>query len=128
MELRVDLEDFDGEKRWAKYELFHIDDSAGKYRLKLGNYTGDAGDSLSFHNNESFSTKDADNDSSDKNCAKRRKGAWWYDSCSDSNLNGFQHEGSYKGSKREGITWYKFRGNNYSLKSTLLSVRPRFRN
>ncbi|MCL4125629.1 UNVERIFIED_CONTAM: hypothetical protein GTU68_014665 [Idotea baltica] len=92
MELRVDLEDFDGEKRWAKYELFHIEDSAGKYRLKLGDYTGDAGNSLSYHNNESFSTKDADNDSDDyQNCAETRQGAWWYNGCTDSNLNGFQH-------------------------------------
>ncbi|MCL4161097.1 UNVERIFIED_CONTAM: hypothetical protein GTU68_018531 [Idotea baltica] len=128
MEVRVDLEDFDGEKRWAKYDLFHIEDKAGKYKLKLGNYTGDAEDSLSYSNNESFSTKEVDNDSSDQNCAETRRGAWWYADCTRSNLNGFQHRGSYEGENREGITWKFFRGFNYSLKSTLLSVRPRFRN
>ncbi|MCL4154074.1 UNVERIFIED_CONTAM: hypothetical protein GTU68_059374 [Idotea baltica] len=116
------------EKRWAKYDLFHIEDSTGKYRLKLGNYTGDAGDSLSYSNNEPFSIKGADNDSSDQNCAEVRKGGWWYKNCTETNLNGFQHRGSFEGKNKEGITWYKFRGHSYSLKSTLLSVRPRFRN
>ncbi|MCL4163804.1 UNVERIFIED_CONTAM: hypothetical protein GTU68_059073 [Idotea baltica] len=127
MELRVDLEDFDGEKRWAKYDLFHIEDSAGKYRLKLG----DAGDALSIDSDQQFSTKDADHDSSSRlNCAEECKGAWWYKDCSHSNLNGFQHRGSYESSEFDfdGIFWYEFRGSDYSLKSTQLSVRPRLEN
>ncbi|MCL4171030.1 UNVERIFIED_CONTAM: hypothetical protein GTU68_039362 [Idotea baltica] len=131
MELRVDLEDFEGEKRWAKYDLFHIEDSAGKYRLKLGNYQGDAGDSLSYDKDQPFSTKDADHDSySGGNCAEVCKGAWWYGFCSYSNLNGFQHRGSYERSAidYDGIFWSEFRGWNYSLKSTQLSVRPQLQN
>ncbi|MCL4136638.1 UNVERIFIED_CONTAM: hypothetical protein GTU68_013281 [Idotea baltica] len=132
MELRADLEDFDGEKGWAKYDLFHIQDSAGKYRLKIGHYQGDAGDHLSYNNNAQFTTKDSDHDShSSYNCAKRQKGAWWYWSCSSSNLNGFQHRGSYErdsSSWYDGIFWDEFRGWDYSLKSTQMSVRPRLQN
>ncbi|MCL4138779.1 UNVERIFIED_CONTAM: hypothetical protein GTU68_002479 [Idotea baltica] len=130
MELRVDLEDFDGKKRWAKYDLFHIEDSAGKYRLKLGGYQGNAGDSLSYDNDQQFSTRNCDYDSSSsRNCAELRKGAWWYNACSYSNLNGFQHRESYESaSNNGGIFWYEFRGFDYSLKSTQLSVRPRLEN
>ncbi|MCL4165371.1 UNVERIFIED_CONTAM: hypothetical protein GTU68_031219, partial [Idotea baltica] len=111
--------------------LFHIQDSAGKYRLKLGYYHGDAGDSLKYDNEHPFTTKDADHDShSGGNCAEVRKGAWWYKNCSLSNLNGFQHRGSYEKytTRKDGIFWKAFRGYEYSLKSTQLSVRPRLEN
>ncbi|MCL4151378.1 UNVERIFIED_CONTAM: hypothetical protein GTU68_066286 [Idotea baltica] len=127
MELRVTLEDFEGDKRWVKYDRFYIEDSAGKYRLKLGDYTNNTGESLSYHNNQQFSTKYADNDRSGRNCAEEHRGAWWYKDCSYSNLNGFPFKGFYSpsGHSFKGIVWHGFRGHTYSLKTTLLSVRPR---
>ena len=51
--------------------------------------TGNADDSLDFHNQMQFTTKDDDNDANDGvNCATRWKGAWWYEDCYRSNLNG----------------------------------------
>ena len=51
-ELRVDLGDFDGQTRFAEYSDFSISPATDKYRLNLGNYTGDAGLSAGFlHNN-----------------------------------------------------------------------------
>ena len=41
--LRVDLEDFDGQKRYAEYSTFSISSSADLYRLKVAVYSGDAG-------------------------------------------------------------------------------------
>ena len=41
--LRVDMEDFDGQKRYAEYSTFSISSSADRYRLKVSGYTGDAG-------------------------------------------------------------------------------------
>ncbi|RXG57831.1 Ryncolin-2 [Armadillidium vulgare] len=38
MELRVDLEDYEGSVGWAKYEYFYISDENGKYQLDLGDY------------------------------------------------------------------------------------------
>ncbi|MCL4146876.1 UNVERIFIED_CONTAM: hypothetical protein GTU68_056534 [Idotea baltica] len=117
-----------GDKRWAKYEHFYVDDSSRKYRLNLGSYTGDAGDSLSRHDGAAFSAKDVDNDTNSKaKCAVTYKGAWWYVACHDSNLNGFQYKGTHT-THADGINWKHFRGHKYSLKSTLLSVRPRFTN
>ena len=37
--------------------------------LKVSGYTGDAGDSLTAHNNRKFSTQDSDNDTYNGNCA-----------------------------------------------------------
>ncbi|MCL4152827.1 UNVERIFIED_CONTAM: hypothetical protein GTU68_005204 [Idotea baltica] len=130
MELRVDLEDFEGEKRWAKYDFFHIEDSLSKYKLRLGAYEdkGDAGDSLSRQNGQAFSAKDQDNDIDDKrHCADLFRGGWWYRNCHRSNLNGFQHKGPDTPNS-EGINWKEFHGLSYSLKSTGLSIRPRFTN
>ncbi len=42
-ELRVDLEDFDGVKRYAEYSTFNISSEADNYRLTAIGYTGDAG-------------------------------------------------------------------------------------
>jgi len=39
--LRVDLEDWQGETRFAEYTSFTIANEANKYRLSLGSYSGD---------------------------------------------------------------------------------------
>ena len=44
--LRVDLEDFEGNIRYAEYTTFKVADEADKYRLLIGGYSGTAGDSL----------------------------------------------------------------------------------
>lgn len=77
-----------------------------------------AGDGLSYHRSFSFSTKDKDNDNSLNSCAMLY-GAWWYNSCHRSNLNGFY--GSTEQAK--GLIWSKWHGFNYSLKSTEMKIR-----
>ena len=47
--LRVDLEDFDGNKAYAEYTTFKVADEADKYRLLIGGHSGTAGDSMAFH-------------------------------------------------------------------------------
>ena len=58
--LRVELEDWNGVKVYAKYGKFNIGDEQAKYRLEVGSYSGTAGDSLGYHNKMAFSTKDRD--------------------------------------------------------------------
>ena len=67
--LRVELEDWNGVRVFAKYGKFKIGDEQVKYRLEVGSYSGTAGDSLTYHNNMAFSTQNRDNDGSSSNCA-----------------------------------------------------------
>ena len=46
--LRVDMEDFDGNIKYAEYKTFQVADEADKYRILIGGYSGTAGDSLTY--------------------------------------------------------------------------------
>ena len=85
---------------------------------------GTAGDSLSGHRGHRFTTKDRDHDDSVKtNCAVTYNGAWWYRRCHYSNLNGLYYNGSHA-HKGQGIIWYTWKGNHYSLKRAEMKIRP----
>ncbi|XP_052083793.1 ficolin-1-like [Mytilus californianus] len=75
--LRIELENFANEMRYAEYDSFQISDELSNYQLTVEGYSGNAGDSLSFHNGMPFSTKDRDNDPSSDMCAVTYSGAWW---------------------------------------------------
>lgn len=47
-----------------------------------------SGDSLSYHNNRVFSTKDRDPAPFITRCAMSYRGGWWYKNCHEANLNG----------------------------------------
>ncbi|XP_052889938.1 microfibril-associated glycoprotein 4-like [Anopheles moucheti] len=122
-ELLIVMEDFDGVIAFAHYDDFKIGDESEKYKIKsLGQYTGTAGDSFSYHKDEVFSTYDQDNDRAGANCAKSFVGAWWFYKCHRCHLNGEYLNG--KINRQVGIMWTEFRGSYYSLKSTKMMVRP----
>ncbi|XP_028390967.1 ryncolin-1-like [Dendronephthya gigantea] len=121
-DLRVDLMDFYGIEAYAKYSTFSVADESGKYRLRIGSYSGDAGDSLAYQDQRQFSTKDSDNDISGGSCATLRKGAWWYSACASSNLNGLYLGASQ--TSETGITWYYWRRTWRSMKKTEMKIRP----
>ena len=86
--LLVKVSDWDGETAIAKYGMFRVGSESLKYELTIGAFLGNAGDSLCYHNASYFTTMDVDNDNSiGDNCAVKSVGAWWYNSCHDSNLN-----------------------------------------
>ncbi|GFO02767.1 tenascin-r [Plakobranchus ocellatus] len=95
-ELRVDMQ-FNTVSAFAHYATFSLGDESSNYALHLGPYNGTAGDSLGDHNGRPFSTFDRDNDGHTTNCAERYIGAWWYNSCHSSNLNGLWRESASKG-------------------------------
>ena len=121
-ELRVDLADFERNMRYAKYNTFSTGDSVSKFRLTVSGYSGTAGDSLAHHSNFPFSTKDQNNDPSGTQCAQRWTGAWWYNNCRYSSLNGVYYMGPNT-PHGKGVVWAHWRGYNYSLKVTEMKVR-----
>ncbi|XP_075115174.1 ficolin-1-like [Leptodactylus fuscus] len=123
-ELRVDLQDFEGKKVFAKYASFKVLDESQKYMLLLGVFQeGTAGDSMSSLNNMMFSTKDKDHDTYEGSCSHLYFGGWWYSSCHGSNLNGLYHLGAHT-SYANGINWYTGRGHNYSYQHAEMKIRP----
>ena len=85
--------------------------------------SGTAGDSLGYHRNSGFSTKDRDNDNNPGNCASGIMGGWWFNSCVIANLNGYYYHGSHK-SDHDGVNWRSWMGRNYSAKRAEMKIRP----
>jgi len=124
-ELRFDLSDFDDKKAYATYKKFSVGDGDG-YVLNFdkNSYFGDAGDSLFSHHQMRFSTNDKDQDSSTTvNCAEEYTGAFWYHACLHVNINA-QYLNGDNDQPSKGMTWYAFKGESYSLKTTQMKFRP----
>ncbi|XP_062550438.1 ficolin-1-like [Armigeres subalbatus] len=124
-ELLIILEDFEGNTTIARYDRFEIAAENEMYKATLADgFSGSAGDSISYIKGRRFTTFDKDNDSlNNKNCAVINHGAWWYDRCHYSNLNGKY----LTGIKKEGsaaMVWQSFRG-MYSLKQSKMMIRRR---
>ena len=123
-ELRVDMRDFEGNSAYAQYTSFSVGDSSSKYILMVSGYSGTAGDDLAWQNGQKFSTRDQKNDAAahDHHCAQVYKGAWWYNTCHYSNLNGLYHGGPHS-SFADGVNWYTWKGFYYSLKFMEMKLR-----
>ena len=87
--------------------------------LTTVHFSGTAGESLSLHRGQPFATKDKDKN----RCAVTYKGAWWYDGCHRSNLNGLYHHGAHS-SYADGVNWYDWKGYHYSVKKAEMKIRP----
>lgn len=81
------------------------------------------GDSMRRQYGYKFTTYDNDNDISVENCAVKFHGAWWYERCHASNLNGLYLHGSHT-SFADGIEWNTWTGYYYSLRFVEMKIRP----
>ena len=142
------MEDFEGNRTALLVQEFRIANEDSGYRIFYKSFSSPLGRSLpakgtkfrffslflikirslillglksSFNN--LFSTIDRDNDAWSKNCAERFSGAWWYSACHNSNLNGLYLRGEHE-SFGDGVNWYHWKGYHYSLKLTVLKIRP----
>ncbi|XP_018414840.1 PREDICTED: ficolin-2-like [Nanorana parkeri] len=123
-ELRIDFH-FDNRWYFAKYASVGVLGESEKYKLSLGNFTeANAGDSLTYHNGEMFSTIDQDHDTNVGNCAKTCKGGWWYKSCYNANLNGLYLLGEINSESSGGSVWKTGKGFKYSYKYIEMKIRP----
>uniref|UniRef100_A0A1X7TKI2 Fibrinogen C-terminal domain-containing protein n=1 Tax=Amphimedon queenslandica TaxID=400682 RepID=A0A1X7TKI2_AMPQE len=129
--LRVDLGDFEGNTRYANYSTFNVSDGSTEYILTVGGYSGTAGDSLIttsnsgfIHNGMKFTTRGNDNDKKGgTNCADEFNGAWWFNYCFQSHLNGPYYSNPAAGGNSNGIIWYDWKGYDYSLRFTEMKTR-----
>lgn len=125
-ELLVDMEDFEGNKASARYSSFKVDSECDGYVLHVSDFiNGGAGDSLTYHNGQKFSTFDKDQDPYSGNCAKKFLGAFWYNQCHFVNVNGVYRWGADDTLYAVGVEWYHWKGgHNYSLKAISMKIRP----
>lgn len=123
--LLIELEDWSDKKVYAEYSSFRLEPESEFYRLRLGTYQGNAGDSMMWHNGKQFTTLDRDKDMYAGNCAHFHKGGWWYNACAHSNLNGVWYRGGHYRSKyQDGIFWAEYRGGSYSLRAVQMLIKP----
>ena len=120
--LRVDLGDFEGNTAYANYSTFSVSDGSTEYILTVGGYSGTAGNSLAWHNGMRFTTRDRDNDNHGSlQCAHFRNGAWWYNGCAFSNLNGLYYNTSTD--NYLGINWRHWKNSHATLKFSEMKTR-----
>ena len=125
-ELRIDLFDWEGEHRYAKYSSFNVANESDSYRVRFSGYTGNAGgDSFGWQQNgQQFTTVDRDNDACwECNCAVEYSGGgfWWHD------CGLFLPNGRYSNTSRvqyeTGLHWLDWRSVRYSLKAVSMAFR-----
>ncbi|CAG2240804.1 FCN [Mytilus edulis] len=113
--LRVDLTDIFGNTRYAEYYIFRVSDEADRYRLIIGEYQGDAGDSMFYNNNQIFHTKDQD--STNNGCSLARYAGFWFYGCTWANPNGRWLPGIDSWDSNHWISWLsKFGMSKISMK------------
>ncbi|VDH92087.1 angiopoietin 1 [Mytilus galloprovincialis] len=120
-QLRITLEDWNGDTVYATYKTFSLGNEDSSYKLTIGGYSGTAGDSMAYNNGKAFSTKDKGN-----RCAQTAVGAWWYGSCTYSNLNGEYLRGKTSSDKdsHRGVAWHYWKNRwNYSLMKSEMMIR-----
>ncbi|XP_016302348.1 tenascin-N-like isoform X2 [Sinocyclocheilus anshuiensis] len=118
-EVRFDL-GLGSERTYAVYDNFKVAPSKQKFKLTIGNYKGNAGDAMTYHQGGSFSTIDSDNDIALGNCALTHQGAWWYKNCHLANLNGRFGDNRHS----QGVNWEPWKGHLQSLDFAEIKLRP----
>nr|XP_020512416.1 fibrinogen-like protein 1 [Labrus bergylta] len=145
-DLLINMEDFEGNQRFAEYKNFKVGEEKDQYQLHLGEYTGTAGNALADTNGPptaeqkwtgpgmgsngvKFSTYDHLNDAAgdveneDVRCIRHSRSGWWFSRCDSGNLNGHYYNGPYKAMADDGVVWYTWHGWWYSIKSVVMMVR-----
>ncbi|XP_062264760.1 microfibril-associated glycoprotein 4-like [Platichthys flesus] len=123
-ELRIEMVDFEGAKAFVQYSSFTVGPEHEGYTLTFSGFKdGGAGNSLSEHNSQKFSTFDKDQDTHSSNCAKAYLGGWWYGGCHSVNPNGLYLWGS--SAYGIGINWHAWKGYEYSLKEITMKIKPK---
>ncbi|KAE8578172.1 hypothetical protein XENTR_v10023375 [Xenopus tropicalis] len=130
-ELRVELENFNGQKVYAFYSNFSLSPQAlnaehDGYKLYVDGFTdGGAGDSLSVHVGQRFSTYDNDQINDIQNCAEYWGGGFWYYSngCADAGLNARYINPNTLKSPQHGFSWVTWVEYPETLRASQMMMR-----
>ena len=124
-QLRVDLADWGGNTAFAKYDQFSVGDEDSDYILSVSGYqsANTAGDSLTYHNGQRFSTPDRDNDVNGGHCAVHWHGPWWHRNCYQSLLTGKYYTSGGPWPRPYGVNWFHWMS-TYSLRIAEMKIRP----
>ncbi|KFB41065.1 AGAP011225-PA-like protein [Anopheles sinensis] len=118
-ELIVELKDFDGNYKYARYAEFEVGGESEVYVLKkLGKYAGTVGDSFAGNKGRKFSTYDRDHTL--RKCAVKQYSGWWQKNCSNANLNGRYEK---KDGDMSSMIWWDFKGGNHGLAFSRMMIR-----
>nr|XP_023018236.1 ficolin-2-like [Leptinotarsa decemlineata] len=125
-ELLIEITGKDGKTVYANYKTFKVDGEDNGYRLsELKHYVGSAGDSLSFHLESVFRTKDnIFHPEKNYNWPEKCKGGWWYKNGFHSSLNGAFLNNTFIPKKNEGLYWRTFKDDRYDHPKTRMMIRP----
>ncbi|CAC5356521.1 unnamed protein product [Mytilus coruscus] len=119
--MRFEMQDFENNTAYAEeYQSFRVNNEASKYTVSFTGYMGTAGNGFENNNGMKFTTRDRDNDLHMYHCGLGQQGAWWYNACSQSTLNGIYKPEGTTGAKI--IYWKTWR--NTTLKATGMKIRP----
>ncbi|CAI9734328.1 Hypothetical predicted protein [Octopus vulgaris] len=128
--LRIQMTDWEDKSYYAEYDYFRVSNEKDLYRLTVRGYHGTAGDSLTSywekHDGMPFSTVDQDNDGRYyDNCADYYHGAWWFNNCFDSHLNGRYYKKGHHNNYfvRDGVQWNSIHLHS-SLKKVEMLLKP----
>ncbi|XP_064613755.1 fibrinogen C domain-containing protein 1-like [Liolophura sinensis] len=124
-ELLVNMRSYTLGTGYASYSRFRVADESHNFRLLLGIFKGNAGDSMDHQNGLEFSTYDRDKDYAGGNCAATYHGAWWYNSCHHSNLNGLYVHVKEKSTVNASlVTWHQWSSKYLPLQFSEMKIRP----
>jgi len=111
--LRFDIQDRNLSWYYTEYSSFFVFGESRNYTLHVSGYSGNAGDSFSYHNGMMFTTYDRDNDPwthtnsrNNDNCAVLYACGFWYKSCGNCHVNAGD------------LAWYSRQTGRLDLQST----------
>ncbi|XP_016952545.1 techylectin-5B [Drosophila biarmipes] len=129
-ELRVELREEEVDQSpvdWAEYSIVRLDSERYNYQLTVeGDFRGSLPDALGQLNGTEFSTHDRRRNgdlgtSGDSTCAEQYGGGWWFNGCTQSNLNG---ELGVHQRASPAVIWSNWRTGTGKPKNSRMMIRP----
>uniref|UniRef100_S4RMJ3 Angiopoietin 2a n=1 Tax=Petromyzon marinus TaxID=7757 RepID=S4RMJ3_PETMA len=125
--LRVGLRDWEGHEAFSLYNSFAVESEAHNFR-DIHSHALPATAAKCFANKKPgycINMYEGDIPRCCCRIAACTNGSWWFDACGPSNLNGAYYGGGQYRGRINGVKWHYWRGVNYSLRETVMMIRPK---